>query len=180
MAATPAPARWVIPAGASIALAAALTVTSALRAPEISVWLAISGGVAVLLAGGAIVWRRPSGITGAVILVGAEYAAALLRSGAGPDPTAPIVGVALLLIAEFGLTACEWREPHLLLAGVEARRWFTIAATAAGGVAVGTLALEFAQSTATLGVIELAAGAVAAVAMVGLVTRLTRDARLRG
>jgi hypothetical protein len=176
MAATPAAARRLIPGGAVVAIAAALAATSVLRAPDIAVWLAIPGAAGVLVAALAMISRRPSIVVAAVLLLGAEYGAALVWRGNAPDFTAPVVGVALLVMAELAMTACDWRERGFLAHGaVETRRWLIIAAIAAGGVAIGSVALA-AVGTASPGYAGLAAGGIAAVALIALLGWLIRDA----
>jgi len=179
MATTPAPARGLTPAAASIAATAVLAAVIALRGTGIAGLLAIPGSAAVLAAGVAVLFRRRAAIVACVLLVALEYGVAILRQGGSPDPAAPLVGAALLVIAELALVAVERHEPHAVLRDVEIRRWLLLAAAATGGVVVGGIALALAQSTAPLGFAALVAGAVAVVALMVLVTWTTRRV-LRG
>ena len=180
MAATPAPSRWVIPATASTAAAAALAGVIAIRDADIAGPLAIPGVIAVLLLAAAVLMRWTNGIAVAVVLIGLEYAVATVQRGGGVDAAAPLVGAGLLVVAELGHVACERGEPHALIRGVETRRWMIVAAATAGGIALAVIALAVAQNTASFGFGELAAGALAVVTVVGLLTWLARDVRDRG
>jgi hypothetical protein len=180
MATAPAPARGLIPATASIAATAVLAAVIALRGTGIAGLLAVPGSAAVLAAGVGVMLRRPAAIVACVLLVALEYGVAILRHGGSPDPAAPLVGAALLVVAELALVAVEWHEPHAVVLDVEIRRWLLVTAAATAGVMVGAIALVLAQSTGSLGFAALVAGAAAVVAIVALMTWVTRRARRGG
>jgi hypothetical protein len=150
--------RRLIPAFASIALAGAIVVYSALASDRLPEVVAGVGAAGCALVAVALVWRRapilPTGLAG----VGAAYALYLsLRTGA-VDIRAPLVAAGLYAAAETGYWSLERSAGGLVV-----RRFVALAASALLTALVGSLVL--AAATGVAGSVALEAAGVAAAAL---------------
>jgi hypothetical protein len=151
------------------ALVAAGAVTASAGAGP---WLAVAGAGLVVLAAG-VALRRAALLPWAIAAVGAGWLLGRAH-GAGVDHLAPLAGAGLLVAAELAYGSLA-EDPRIRVdRGVTAAWLATIAVVAAGGGALGLLALAAADVAVSTGVLLSAAGVAAAVGAVALVVRLGR------
>jgi hypothetical protein len=115
--------------------------------------------------------RRAALLPWAIVLVGAGWLAGHAH-GSGVDHLAPLAGAGLLVAAELAYGSLAEDARIRVEARVTAGWLAAVAATAAGGAAIGVLALAAADVAVSAGVLLSAAGVAAAVGAVALVVRL--------
>ena len=170
--AAPRPAgRPLIPGLAALALGGGLGAFIALRTVQGTVPVAVIAAAGTLTLAASVGFGRAAGIGWAVALLAAAYAVSLVVSGARVDAAAPLVGLALVLVAELSHTSCEWRGSHAENNALERRRWARLLGAAAAGAVVGGGALAVASAVQG-SVPGLLAGAGAVVGLVALATWL--------
>jgi hypothetical protein len=132
---------------------------------------ASAGAVAAtLLVALAVTSGRSTPIPFGLVLLGAIYA---VPDGDRAVP-APIYGSVLLLAAELAYWSLEERVVERVLAGAVAPRLLAILAVCAAAIPAGALVLVAAEADVARSPAVTAAGAVALVACVGLLTALAR------
>jgi len=138
-------------------------------------WLAALG---LLLAAGAV-WRLPSLLGPALVVLLAEHAVVLLDRGDRVDAAAPLVGAGLLLYAELACWAQEARPAVRDEPAVTRTRVAVLAASLAGALALGAVLLLAAGLPGGDGLTRLAVGVVAATLSLGLVAAVARRTSTR-
>jgi hypothetical protein len=138
-------------------------------------WLAALG---LLLAAGAV-WRLPSLLGPALVVLLAEHAVVLLGRGDRIDAAAPLVGAGLLLYAELACWAQEARPAVRDEPAVTRTRVAVLAASLAGALALGAVLLLAAGLPGGDGLTRLAVGVVAATLSLGLVAAVARRTSTR-
>jgi len=138
-------------------------------------WLAALG---LLLAAGAV-WRLPSLLGPALVVLLAEHAVVLLDRGDRVDAAAPLVGAGLLLYAELACWAQEARPAVRDEPAVTRTRVAVLAASLAGALALGAVLLLAAGLPGGDGLTRLAVGVVAATLSLGLVASVARRTSTR-
>jgi hypothetical protein len=163
-------------ATAVAALLAAAPLAGVRGAPrEALTWLAAAG---VVLAAAAAL-RAPSLLGPALVVLLAEYTAALLARGGRLDPAAPLVGAGLLLYAELAGWAAEARPRVGDERPVLARRAIVVAASTLAALGLGVLVLLAAAVPAGGGLARLAVGVVAVTGTLALVAVVARPTATR-
>jgi len=138
MAAPRSTARPLIPALMAAGLSAALVAGILLDAAGAAVSAPLAGATGALglvglaLTAAALATGQSVVVGWGIALLAAGYAVSLVGRGGSLDAAAPLVGLALVLVAELSHTACEWRGPHAVHAFVERRRWLRVVAVAGG------------------------------------------------
>jgi len=138
-------------------------------------WLAALG---LLLAAGAV-WRLPSLLGPALVVLLAEHAVVLLGRGDRVDAAAPLVGAGLLLYAELACWAQEARPAVRDEPAVTRARVAVLAASVAGALGLGAVLLLAAGLPGGDGLTRLAVGVVAATLSLGLVAAVARRTSTR-
>ena len=126
----------------------------------------------LLLTGLTLPW--PGGLAWAVLPLASAYLLSLYISGRTLDVAAPLLGVALLLMVEFGSLSLELGRPMRMSGQVVARRVGALAALAAGCLLLGYSLLLLAAAPLEGGVPLTAAGLLAAVAVLAMIALLSR------
>jgi hypothetical protein len=140
-------------------------------------WLhaAIAIATFALLAAG-LVLRRSMLFVWALALLGASYAVWLALGTHALDQRIPVVGAGLLLTAELAFDSLEPEvgrvEPATFLA-----RTIVLVIVVLGAVGAGAIVLAVASVPLSGGVAVTAVGAVAAVLVLAMITRLAADRR---
>jgi hypothetical protein len=140
-------------------------------------WLhaAIAIAAFALLAAG-LVLRRSMLFVWALALLGADYAVWLALGTHALDQRIPVVGAGLLLTAELAFDSLEPEvgrvEPATFLA-----RTIVLVIVVLGAVGAGAIVLAVASIPLSGGVAVTAVGAVAAVLVLAMITRLAADRR---
>jgi hypothetical protein len=158
---------------AALALAPLAAVSGPLR--QALAWLAAAG---LLLAAGAAL-RLAALLAPALLVLLAEYTAALVGRGGRVHAAAPLVGAGLLLYAELASWAREARPRVRDERPVLAARATVVAAGTLAALAVGVLVLLAAAVPAGGGLARLAVGVVAATATLALVAVVARPTSTR-
>jgi hypothetical protein len=161
---------------ASLAFAAGLAAYPSLAATRFP-WLHAGIGIAgfAMLAAG-LVLRRSAFFLWALALFGANYAVWLALGTHALDQRIPIVGAGLLLCAELAFDSLEPEVGRLEAPTVLARAIVLVILVLAS-VGAGALVLAAASVPLTGGVAITALGAVAAVLVLALITRLAAERR---
>jgi hypothetical protein len=173
--------RPLIPGALSVALAAGLAATVALRASFggertlMIVVAVVAGAVGVIVVAGAVAAGWSTSIGWGIGLLAAEYAVCVLGEGSGIDLAAPLVGALLVITAEVAYTSCDWRRPHAVNAAAELRRWLRLAGVVAFGALIGLGALALTSVAGGESPAGLVVGGGCAVALVALVVVLHRQ-----
>jgi hypothetical protein len=144
------------------------------RANELAAVVAVT----VLAAGLAL--RVPLAIPVAIALLGAGYVALLGFEGEALDTSAPLVGGALLAIAELGYWSLELRGSVADEAGTYLRRLALLAALVAAATTLGVVLLALVEVVRAEGPAVDALGALAAVAALALLALAARRGLARG
>lgn len=131
-----------------------------------------AGGAALLAVG--IALRTPIVIPWSIALTGAGYVVARERHAVA-DSWAPIVGAALLLAAELAAWSIAHDRRIDEERGVILRQAGTVASVVIGAAFVGFVLVGAAGISASSGALPIVLGAAAAVAAVGLTSRLLRS-----
>lgn len=129
----------------------------------------VAGIAATVLLGAGLALRVPVAIPVAVALLGLEYVAVLGFEGDALDARAPLVGGALLAVAELGYWSLELHGAIIDEAGTYLRRAALLAALLLGVVGLGVLLLALVEAVSAGGAAIDLLGAVAAVAALALV-----------
>jgi len=161
---------------ASLALAAGLAAyppLAASRFPWLHAGIAI-GGFALLAAG--LVLRRSVFFMWAIAVLGANYAVWLTLGAHELDQRVPVVGAGMLLAAEIAFDSLEPEVGRVEAATVLARA-IVLVVVVLGSVAAGALVLAAASVPLNGGVAITALGAIAAVLVLALITRLAAERR---
>ena len=152
---------------------AAYPAVAASRFPWLHAGIAIAA-FAGLAAG--LVLRRSMLIVWALALLGANYAVWLALGTHALDQRIPVVGAGLLLTAELAFDSLEPEvgrvEPATFLA-----RTIVLVIVVLGAVGAGAIVLAVASIPLSGGVVVTAVGAVAAVLVLAMITRLAADRR---
>lgn len=128
-----------------------------------------------MLAAG-LAFRRSAVLVWALVLLGANYALWLALGTHALDQRAPIVGAGMLLTAELAFDSLEpeiGRPDRLALLG----RAIALTVVVLCAVGVGAIVLAAASVPLSGGVAVTAVGAVAAVLVLALITRLAAERR---
>jgi hypothetical protein len=135
----------------------------------------VTGAVtaALLLAAG-LALRVAIAIPVAVAILGTEYVALLGFEGEALDTRAPVVGAALLAVAELGYWSLELRRPVADEAGTSLRRLGLLAVLLAGVLALGVVLLALVEAVSTGGPAIDLLGAVAAIGALALLALAAR------
>jgi hypothetical protein len=113
-------------------------------------------------------------VTWSLLLLGTEYAVALLLRGEGAlEGAAPLVGAGLLLAAELAYWSIDL-SPGPADAGLAARRLGAVAGLAAGSLALGSLVIVLTTVPLGGGLAWDLVGIAAAAATLALIARLAR------
>lgn len=147
---------------------------AASRRFEVAPIVAIVGGVGLLVLL-FVLWRRAeAALTWVVLLLGTSYALTVVVHHRGVDDAAPLVAAGALLCAELAAWSCgEQRTAHRERAVVVGRAAALLVLVVAGlGVAALAVALAAAPIGGGLGWTAL--GALAAVTVVAIASRLAR------
>jgi hypothetical protein len=142
---------------------------------EALTWLAAAG---VVLAAAAAL-RAPSLLGPALVVLLAEYTAALLGRGGRIDPAAPLVGAGLLLYAELAGWAAEARPQVGDERPVLVRRAVVVAASTLAALGLGVLVLLATAVPAGGGLARLAVGVAAVTGTLALVAVVARPTATR-
>jgi hypothetical protein len=151
-------------AGLAIALGLGVVIYSADRgAGSLGPWAGFVGTIGLMFLAGGLLFASPRILGGAagVLGVSAALGGASRVSGTSGGIEDAVLGACLLLIVEIGCWSGEARGGSLR--GRDARRFGAVIAAAAGGGAVGGLAVAIATNTSGLvgGVLPVALGALA-------------------
>jgi hypothetical protein len=120
-------------------------------------------------------WRRAEEVLAwIVLLVGAAYALTIVVHHGGVDAAAPLVGAGLLLCAELAAWSCQEQPAVRAARSVVRARAVGVALLAVGGLGVSGLVVALAAAPVGGGLGWTLLGALAAVAVGSLVTRLAR------
>jgi hypothetical protein len=131
--------------------------------------------VVVLAASIGLGWT--SGIAWTLVLLAAEYAAALaVRGGADVDAGAPLVGAGLLVLAELAYWSIELRGPGYEERGVVARRLGALGVVAFLSVLLGAFVVVLTAAPLGGGLAWDAVGIAAAAGTLAIVAWLARRA----
>jgi hypothetical protein len=135
---------------------------------------AAAGGAAVLLLAAGLALRFALAIPLAVALLGTEYVALLGVEGGPLDARAPLVGGALLCVAELGYWSLELRSAVADEAGTYLRRVALLAALLLGVTCAGVVLLSVVEAVSAEGAVFDLLGALAAVGALALVALAVR------
>lgn len=128
-----------------------------------------------MLAAG-LVLRRSLFLVWALVLLGANYAVWLALGTHALDQRIPVVGAGLLLAAELAFDSLE-PEVGRVEAATVMSRLIVLVIVVLGAVGAGALVLAVASLPLGGGVAVTAVGAVAAVLVLALITRLAAERR---
>lgn len=147
---------------------------AATRRLEVAPVVAIVGGTGLLLLL-FVLWRRAEdALTWVVLLLGASYALTVVVHHRGVDDAVPLVAAGALLSAELAAWSCgEQRTSHRERAVVVGRAVALLVLVVAG-LAVSALVVALAAAPVGGGLGWTVLGALAAVAVVAIATRLAR------
>jgi hypothetical protein len=160
----------------SLACAAAVAAyppVAASRLPWVHAGISIAA-FGVLAAG--LVLRRTQFLVWSLALLGANYAIWLALGTHALDQRIPVVGVGLLLVAELAFDSLEPEVGRVDVTTVLSRA-IVLVVVALGAVGAGTLVLAVASIPLSGGVAVTAVGALAAVLILALITRLAAERR---
>jgi hypothetical protein len=135
---------------------------------------ATAAGAAVLLLAAGLAVRFAVAIPVAVALLGAEYVALLGVEGGSLDTRAPLVGGALLCVAELAYWSLELRGAVADEAGTYLRRVSLLAALLLGVTCAGVVLLSVVEAVSAEGAVFDLLGALAAVGALTLVALAVR------
>jgi hypothetical protein len=157
-----------------VAGAAGLAAYAALVEPALGL-LGLAGLALILLA---VALGRAGLVAPGLVVVFAGYATSVVaRDSAALDPAAPVVGGALLVVAELAYWSVELRGKEPEERSVVVRRLATLAALAAGAVALGAGVLAATALPLGGGLVWNVVGVAAAVAALALIARLASAER---
>jgi hypothetical protein len=140
------------------------------------VWGAAVGGAAgLVLLGIGLLARAPAFVTSGLVLLGAEYAAALAIEDRPLDRGAPIVAAALFLTAELAWWSLELRARIAAEAGSNLLRLAFLLGLTAGALALGAGVLALVDVVRVSGLHVELAGAAAAVGILALALLARRE-----
>jgi cytochrome c oxidase assembly factor CtaG len=117
-------------------------------------------------------WPLPIGA--ALLLLAAQYAAALALLDAAVDAGAPLYAAGLLLVGELSYWSLELRAPGREETRVLARRLVLLAALALVAGALGVSVLALTSASVGGGVVWDSVGIAAAVGVLAIIARLAR------
>jgi hypothetical protein len=147
---------------------------AATRRLEVGPVVAIVGGVGLLLLL-FVLWRRAEeALTWVVLLLGAAYALTVVVHHRGVDDAAPLVAAGALLCTELASWSCSERRASHRERAVVVGRAVALAALVVAGLAVSALVVALAAAPVGGGLGWTVLGALAAVAVVAIATRLAR------
>ncbi len=132
-------------------------------------------GVLAAAAGVALAWEGLLPV--AVFLLAGEYVAALYARGGGVDPWSALEAVALLALVELGVWSMQVRLRVSQERAVVLARAGALAALLAGSGAAAALVLATTGLPRASGIEWAAIGTAAAVAVLGVIARLSRETR---
>ena len=157
--------------------ASGLAAYAALVEPALGL-LGVAGLVLVLLAVGL---GRAGLVAPGLVVVFAGYATSLVaRDSAALEPAAPLVGGALLVVAELAYWSVELRGKEPEERSVVVRRLATLAALTAGAVVLGAGVLAATALPLGGGLVWNVVGVAAAVAALAVIARLASVERSGG
>ena len=161
---------------AAVALAGAVAGWLALGSEdEVARWANLAAGtLAGLLLAAGLALRLPVAVPLAVLALGSGYSVLLGVEGGALDGRAPVLAVALFLLAELAYWSLELHEAMADEPGAYARRIGLLSALALGALAVGAGLLAVVDAGERGGLAIEAVGAVAAVAALAIVALSTR------
>jgi len=136
--------------------------------------IAIVGGIGVILLLFVIVRRAEDVLAWSILIVGLAYALTLVTHRRGVDEVSPLVAGGLLLAAELATWSSAERREIRVERRVVAARAAAVVLLVAGGIGVSALVLGLAAAPVGGGLAWTVLGAVSAVGVVGLATRLAR------
>jgi hypothetical protein len=152
-----------------VAGAAGLAAYTALVDPA----LVLSGAAGVALVLLAVTLGRAGLVAPGLVALLLAYATSLVaRDSAALDPVAPVVGGALLVVAELAYWSVELRGKEPEDRAVVVRRLATLAALTAGAIGLGAAVLAATALPAGGGLVWNVVGVAAAVAALALIARL--------
>jgi hypothetical protein len=152
-----------------VAGAAGLAAHAALSEPALGL-LGAAGGALVLLA---VALGRAGLVAPGLVVMLAGYAASVVaRDSAALDPAAPLVGGALLVVAELAYWSVELKGKEPEDRAVVVRRVATLALVTAGAIGLGAAVLAATALPLGGGLVWNVAGVAAAVAALALIARL--------
>jgi peptidoglycan/LPS O-acetylase OafA/YrhL len=157
-----------------VAGAAGLAAYAALIEPVLGL-LGVAGLAFVFLA---VALGRAGLVTPGLVVLFAGYATSVVvRDSDSLDPAAPLVGGALLVVAELAYWSVELRGKQPEDRSVVVRRLATLAALTAAAVVVGAVVLATTTLPLGGGLVWNAVGVAAAVAALALIARLASAGR---
>ena len=118
-------------------------------------------------------WPLPIGA--ALLLLAAQYAAALALLDAAVDPAAPLYAAGLLLVGELSYWSLELRAPGREETRVLARRLALLVALTLVAGALGVFVLAVTSASVGGGVVWDSVGIAAAVGVFAIIARLARQ-----
>lgn len=124
-----------------------------------------------------VLWRgMDEFLPWSLIVLGIVYTVSLVVHGRGVDSAAPLVAVALLACAELAVWSLDERYPVAAEPRVLRARVWALGGLVAAGLAVSALIVALSAAPAGAGLAWTVLGAVAAVLVVAVASRLVRRA----
>jgi hypothetical protein len=164
----------VATAGAALVVCALLAAYPTLDADRFLGLVAIPGALAFGLLAVCLVVGWPLPIGAALLLLAAQYAAALALLDAAVDAGAPLYAAGLLLVGELSYWSLELRAPGREETRVLARRLVLLAALALVAGALGVSVIALTSASVGGGVVWDSVGIAAAVGVLAIIARLAR------
>jgi hypothetical protein len=137
--------------------------------------VAIPGALAFGLLAACLVMGWPLPIGAALLLLAAQYAAALALLDAAADAAAPLYAAGLLLVGELSYWSLELRAPGREESRVLTRRLTLLAALAVVAGSLGVFVLAVTSASVGGGVVWDSVGVAAAVGVLAIIARLARQ-----
>jgi hypothetical protein len=147
---------------------------AATRHPDVAPVVGIIGGFGALLLLFMLLRRAEEMLPWVVLTLGAAYVLPIVVHHRGIDEAAPLVAAGLLLCAELGVWSCGERRDIRAERGLLWSRAVAVALLVVAGLGVSALVLALAAAPIGGGFAWTVLGALSAVAVVALATRLAR------
>jgi hypothetical protein len=135
---------------------------------------AVAGCFALVLLLGGLLFRFPTAVPVAVVVLGAEYAAMLAVEDDVLDPRAPVLAAVLFAIAELGYWSLELRDAVADEPGTYLRRLGLLSGLTLAALALGELLLVAVDLGERGGIAIEAVGVAAAVGALAIVAATSR------